>query len=352
MLDTPGPRERLLANLSRRNIPGLDGLRGLAAHCVVAYHSWSRLFPGRMAVQVFFVISGLLITRLLLQEEKRSGRVDRVAFYIRRASRLFPALLILLTWEWFTDFPHAPKAGIIASALYYANYYLMSGTTLAGISQTWSLAVEEHFYLIWPHVLAVVKNFKVLTYSCFVGAAVEVVWRIISTDRVGYLYATFATETSSSAVLCGCGLGLLLWHSPDKLPAFILRPSIGIISLAVIILLAQLPEYSQSVWGLSAVIPFASIIVLQAITYEWRVLENVVSRFLGRLSYGIYLWGFVAAAIVQWFGHSVKHVLMFLVVILLAMVSYYVIERPVQNLARRWLADRAGRGIMAVGAHA
>lgn len=66
-------RERLLANLNRRNIPGLDGLRGIAALSVVAFHDWSQRFPGRMAVQLFFVISGLLITWLLLQEEDRHG---------------------------------------------------------------------------------------------------------------------------------------------------------------------------------------------------------------------------------------------------------------------------------------
>lgn len=110
------PVRTLLANLRRRTIPGLDGIRGISALCVVAYHGWTERFPGTLAVQTFFVISGLLITWLLLQEEEQKGLVNRRAFYVRRAFRLLPALFLLLVWEAFTDFPHVPRAAIIASA--------------------------------------------------------------------------------------------------------------------------------------------------------------------------------------------------------------------------------------------
>jgi peptidoglycan/LPS O-acetylase OafA/YrhL len=330
-------RERLLANLTRRNIPGLDGLRAIAALSVVAFHGWSQHFPGRMAVQLFFVISGLLITWLLLQEETQFGQVDLKAFYFRRALRLFPALLLLVAWETLTDFPHVPKSGLIAATFYYANYHVIGGGELLGIAQTWSLAVEEHFYLLWPLILVLVKDRRTLTYACFGGAFIEFGWRIVSVHRVGYLYATLATETSSSAVLTGCAFALLLWHSPAKLPGFILRPRMGAASLAAVVLLGQLPEHAQSLWGLPAAIPFAAIIVLQAVTYEWRCLENPVARFLGRVSYGIYLWGFVAIAAINWFGHSVKHTLLFAVAVALATVSHYLVEKPAQSFARNFL---------------
>jgi peptidoglycan/LPS O-acetylase OafA/YrhL len=333
-------RERLIANLNGRTIPGLDGLRGILALSVVAYHNWSGRFPGAMAVEVFFVISGLLISWLLLKEEQKFCWVDRKSFYIRRGVRLFPALSLLLLWELLTDFPHVPRAGLIAAALYSANYRLAAGGHLAGLGQAWSLAVEEHFYLIWPHILVSVRNRRLLMNCCFIIAATEVVWRIVSYRYVGYMYAVFATETSSFAVLSGCGLALLLWNFPSRLPEIALRPFAGAISLAAIVLLAQLPERPQWVWGKPAAVPFASIVVLQAMTYGWRILENPLSRFLGRISYGIYLWGTVAGAFIRWFGHSLKHTLLFAAAIALATLSHYLVEQPIQSLFRRRLARR------------
>jgi len=346
------PRERLLANLQRRNIPGLDGIRGIAALSVVAFHGWSEHFPGRLAVQVFFAISGLLITWLLLQELKRSGTIDRKAFYCRRAFRLLPALCTLLAWEWLTDFPHVARAGVVAAALYSANYHVICGGQLIGLAHTWSLAVEEHFYLIWPQVCLFVRNRRTLLRLCFGVAALEVAWRILTAYRGSYFYATLATETSSAAILFGCGLALLLWHSPKRLPALALEDFMTPISLLVILELAQLPERMQTVWGLPLAIPFASIVVLQAIVYEWAILENRVAHYLGRISYGVYLWGFVAKAVVGWLGHGVKHTLLFLIVIALASLSHYLIERPMQSLGRRWLASRSYAGSLSVPASA
>jgi peptidoglycan/LPS O-acetylase OafA/YrhL len=127
----PDPLDRLQVNLRRKKIPGLDGIRGIAALAVVGLHDeviahrdWSgRIYPGRSSVQIFFVISGLLITWLLLQEEQRNGTVNRAMFYLRRAFRLFPALFALLVWQHFTRIPFATRGGKIAAAFYFANYY-------------------------------------------------------------------------------------------------------------------------------------------------------------------------------------------------------------------------------------
>jgi peptidoglycan/LPS O-acetylase OafA/YrhL len=339
-----GPHDRLIASLQRRDIPGLSGIRGIAALSVVAYHGWSERFPGPLAVQIFFVISGLLITWLLLQEEQRSGAVDRTAFYCRRAFRLFPALLGLLVWEWLTGFPYASRSAIIASALYFANYHVIFGGHLYSLAHTWSLAVEEHFYLIWPQVFLFARNRLSLLKGCFAIAGAELVWRIITGYRGYARYAAFATETSSSAVLCGAGLALLLWHSPRRLPAFVLRPFMTPVCLAAVLGLSQLRGSAQFIWQVVLGIPFVAIIVLQAIAYEWPILENRVARYLGRISYGVYLWGgYVAKAVIVRFGHSLKHTLLFAVVIALASISYYAIERPIQFVGRKWLASRSQR---------
>lgn len=333
------PKERLIANLQRRNIPGLDGIRGIVALSVVAFHGWSAKFPGRFAVQVFFVISGLLITWLLLQEERRSGTIDRYAFYVRRVFRLLPALLLLLVWEWVTDFPHVSRGQIIAAGSYFANYYAMFGDQPIGLAHTWSLAVEEHFYLIWPQLFLFVRNRKTLLIGCLISAVGEFSYRIFAAYHGAYLYAINATETSSSAVLFGCGLALLLWYFPKRLPAFVLEPFMLLIALAFVLALSQVSNYPQSIW-VPLGIPFAGVIVLQAVAYEWRILENPVAHYLGRISYGIYLWGFVAIAAIKWLRHDLKHTLLFAAVIALASISHHLIERPVQSLGRRWLASR------------
>lgn len=193
----------------------------------------------------------------------------------------------------------------------------MFGDQPIGLAHTWSLAVEEHFYLIWPQLFLLVRNRQALLRGCFIAAIAKFLWLIFAAYRIGDLYAINATETSSSAVLFGCGLPLLLWDSPERLPAFVLRPSLALISLAVILLFGLLPNYPQSIW-VPVVVPFAAVIILQAIAYEWPILENRVARYLGRISYGVYLWGFVAIAIIGWLGHSLKHTLVFAAVIALA----------------------------------
>jgi peptidoglycan/LPS O-acetylase OafA/YrhL len=334
------PRQRLLANLRRRHIPGLDGIRGIAALSVVAHHCTAYVFPGRLAVQLFFVISGLLITWLLLEEQHGSSTVDRAAFYWRRAFRLLPALFVLLAWESLTDFPHVTHASILAAVFYYANYHYIFGGQALALAPTWSLAVEEHFYLIWPQVFLFVRNRRALLRGCLVVAAIECVCRMMLNYRGSYLYGSLATETSSAAILVGCALALLLWDSPKRLPGIVLRPFMAPLALAGTLTLAQLPERPQLYWEYAVGIPLAVVIVLQAITYEWRILENPVARFLGGISYGIYLWGFVAQAIARWFGHEVKHTSLFFVVVALAAGSHYLVERPIQSLGRRWLAAR------------
>jgi peptidoglycan/LPS O-acetylase OafA/YrhL len=339
-----------LANLQRRNIPGLDGLRGIAALSVVAFHGWSSHFPGRLSVQVFFIISGLLITWLLLGEEKRSGRINRKAFYVRRAFRLFPALYLFLAWEWTVNFPPVAKRGLVAAAFYFANYRLIHPAGMFGIVQTWSLSVEEHFYLLWPQIFVWVRNRRLLMYLCFVTALIEFGWRIVGATRVGYLYVNFSTETNAAAILIGCGLALLLWFEPFRLPSFCLHPVAGAISIAGVLALAQTPENPQIRWAIPAAIPLAAIIVLQAVTYEWRILENPVARFLGQISYAIYLWGLVAKEISRGLGDGSRQVVLLLSVVAIATISHYLVEAPAQALGRRLLAG-AKSGVTPVPVH-
>lgn len=340
------PRGRLVENLRKSKIPGLDGLRGIAALSVVGFHDQvfsgagkALLLPGRLAVQMFFVISGLLITWLLLREDDETGTIDRSKFYWRRAFRLLPPLLVLLLWQHITHLPSVTRGGTISTAFYFANYYelIRGSAALGGLGQTWSLAVEEHFYLIWPLLFFFVRNRLNLMRISLIVIGVQLAWRMALGFGGKFVYAELASETASCAIFAGCALALLLWQSPERLPRFVLARWLAPVSLLALVGLAQLPRNAQLWWAVPLAIPFAAVLILQAITYEWPLLENPVGRYLGRISYSIYLWGMVAIAITQRAGLDRGHVVVFAVVAALASVSYYLVERPIQAFGRKWL---------------
>ena len=349
MLLSDFPQSRLLRNLNKRKIPGLDGIRGLAALSVVGFHDQyfanhgaGLMLPGRLAVQVFFVMSGLLITWLMLRDEQENGTVDRIMFYFRRSIRLFPALFALLLWQYFTHLPDVTRGGILAAAFYCANYVeiFKNSAVMNGLGQTWSLAVEEHFYLIWPQIFLFVRNRRTLLNVCLGVMALQTAWRIVLGFQGKLVHAELASETASCAILAGCALALFLWQWPKRLPGIVLAPWLTPVSLFAIFFLAQMPRNAQLWWAVPLGIPFAAILILQAITYEWRVLENPVARYLGAISYSIYLWGMVAIEIVRRYGLDRGHVLVFPVVIALASASYFLVERPILSLGRQWQNKR------------
>jgi len=158
--------------------PGLDGLRGVAVALVIAAHACTGVFPshrplaegvlrggGIVGVQLFFVLSGFLITRLLLEELDASGSIRLGAFYGRRVRRLLPALVALcviyVAVAWIAGRPNSPAAGsAITALLYVENFARWVPIDQDGwLGHTWSLAVEEQFYLAWPALLAVGVRF-------------------------------------------------------------------------------------------------------------------------------------------------------------------------------------------------
>jgi peptidoglycan/LPS O-acetylase OafA/YrhL len=148
-------------------MPALDGLRGIAVIAVMMFHTPGRAWlpGGSLGVDLFFVLSGFLITTLLLQEHVATGRISLRGFYVRRARRLLPAVVALLAIYAVVvtlapgDFTGNPQAGQVAVTYVAVATYILNVTQMAhlavapGLSHLWSLSVEEQFYLVWPALL-------------------------------------------------------------------------------------------------------------------------------------------------------------------------------------------------------
>jgi peptidoglycan/LPS O-acetylase OafA/YrhL len=209
-------------------IPALNGIRALAALIVFVSHAgWQTLVPGGFGVTLFFFLSGFLITTLLRREFEKSGNVRFGLFYLRRALRLFPpmyavmVLILLGYWLLGIGIKHDLTVGGVGSQVFYwTNYYLIffgRDNFIPHTSIYWSLAVEEHFYLIFPLVFLFYSHR--LTRQRFalglLGACVlALVWRLVLVKGFGLdnSYTYYATDTRFDSILAGCILGV--WSNP------------------------------------------------------------------------------------------------------------------------------------------
>jgi peptidoglycan/LPS O-acetylase OafA/YrhL len=205
-------------------IPSLDGLRAISISIVLVSHAgYGNVVPGGLGVTIFFFLSGYLITTLLMDERERSGRIDIGKFYLRRVFRLFPPLLVTLVIAyWLVILGRLDGgiswAGVLAQLLYFANYYGLffdpGNTVAAGTGILWSLAVEEHFYMIYPAMLASLLAFglsrqRIVVVLAIVCLAV-LAWRMylaslpnFATERTYY-----SSDTRVDSIVFGCLLAL------------------------------------------------------------------------------------------------------------------------------------------------
>lgn len=269
----------------REHYPALDGLRGVAVLAVLGFHAWPNLMPaGSYGVTVFFTLSGFLITRVLLWEVEARGRISYSAFYARRAWRLLPALLIVLITYLILG---GAFANILPPLFYYQNYAVIFDAPWTHLRHTWSLAVEEHFYLIWPFVIAAVparRRLKVV----FVALMASALWRALVLVFGTTEWAYYSTDANAVAILAGCFIAVAPEMKPPRLHWS--PPAVALVVLLVFPFFIH--HTTPYMWGYYLVVGFSMIVIHQSTTrvawLEWEWL-----KWFGKISYGLYLWHYL-----------------------------------------------------------
>jgi peptidoglycan/LPS O-acetylase OafA/YrhL len=334
------------SNISRvPYLPGLDGMRALAVVAVMIYHANSEWLPGGfLGVEVFFVISGYLITLLLIAEKERTGRIHLGHFWLRRARRLLPALFVMLfllisyTTIFRSDALGKLRGDVLAGVFYVSNWYQIwvgagysSTGDFAPLRHLWSLAVEEQFYLVWPLVMVVLL--RVGTRRVFDVAKWLVVAALVITVALALLYRQgrvgecnitpgaywtiadrciskadalyLSTITRASGLLFGSAFAMV-WR-PYAVMRGPLRDKGRLMDLLAIVGLVALGAQTWYVhflrpdgpdpWlfrGGFLITSVASLLVIGAVTHRRSlagpVLGNPVFLWVGTRSYGMYLY--------------------------------------------------------------
>jgi len=310
-------------HLSLKYISGLDGIRAISVIAVIFYHAnFSWALGGYLGVETFFVISGYLITSLLINEWNKSGGINLLKFWLKRARRLLPALWLLLATSAIT-IPAFARDGIsnflkdIPPALfYYTNWsYIFRNTSYFEsfgrpplLKHLWSLAIEEQFYLLWPIILFLLlkvfgsKKRKILLIPILVLVVISALWMsslfTISNDA-SRVY--FGTDTRASGLLIGACLATLWqpWRDPPQKSGnkwLIDFLGWGLLIL-IIYLFVTLNEFSPYLYhGGITLFSLASAGLIYSATHSEttisKFLETPFMRWIGTRSYGIYLWHF------------------------------------------------------------
>lgn len=314
----------------------LDGLRGIAVLLVVLMHL--RLpgitYGGAVGVTAFFVLSGYLITSILLAEREATRAVDLRSFWLRRAARLLPALALLLvaTWTVLTLAGVSAWSTIRAAAFYYANVRMAHGGQMAPIAHVWSLAVEEQFYLLWPLTLLLAVTFAgrgAVTRVAVTGAVVSILIRVLEFLAGGHQLAYFSTEGNGFALLLGCALAATQ-ITVSRRTAWV--------ALAVLLLLATQPFVEAVRFGwredlVSIPAAFTTALIVAGIQAGFAPLEWSPLATLGRVSYGVYLWH----ATVFYFlpDLELKALVGLPLTVLMTCLSWRYVEQPIMRLVAR-----------------
>ena len=322
--------------MSLQRIPSLDGLRAISITLVILSHlvKWKHVSLeriqtyGDLGVHVFFVLSGYLITSLLLREYDRSSTVSLRDFYIRRAFRIFPAAFVFLAVVVVLYWHQMRWYHVAAALLYVAN---MDMTRPWIFGHLWSLSIEEQFYLLWPFAVKKWHRHRTVILLC--------VFLATPIFRAA-LYAFKITQRTQQEACQAHAAPACDWLSPGHLCTRAFRKSSGYLAIVMLLVAIFVPWFpatspARTLFMLFAVRPLLHVslagLVLHVIQVPYRILNWSPVAWLGKISYSVYLWQelFCSNPILP-FGYALV-----VPTLAAACLSYYLVEQPMLRLREK-----------------
>lgn len=352
-------------------IKGFDGLRAfsiilvLLTHLGIVYYipdtSFMKdrvylLFAGTTGVNVFFAISGFLITRILLVEKDAANRIQLKNFYIRRFLRLLPPLVIFYSVIAFLMLMGYLKASMPAFLLSFFYLYNFAPYTIyiSELGHTWSLAVEEQFYLFWPFIISLFSTkaiLRLVSVIIMLSLALLFLFAHFTITRNGVEYSIYSFAFAErfflpaiGPIMIGSLVSLIIFYKVNGWQDWFARKQVPFIALGLFLAPLYLPD-----------VLLTGVVLLQALgisfflawifynqqTTAVRFLEWQPIKFIGKISYGIYVYqgiflGTGPRGKHLWIQHFPQNIIF---VILLAILSYYLVERPILKLKKFYASN-------------
>ncbi|MBI4941322.1 MAG: acyltransferase [Actinobacteria bacterium] len=372
-------------------VKGFDGLRALAVLAVMLFHVDRRIAGGGwIGVDLFFVLSGFLITTLLLREHARNRRIALADFYVRRFARLYPALLVMvvacLPFAAYLGYKSQAEGYVVTAAVtltYLSDIAIfLSGHAYGRFTHTWSLAVEEHFYLLWPVVVVLLRGRRRFVLAAALGGAtLSFLATAFGSGRTvfdkGTPVAYFAPHTRMFELLLGAAAAALVFsragHGPgrqlDRLVGVrvggVLRPvapalaPLGLLGLGAVMVYAGAVPRSEGFTlqllaaGLTSCLLVLGVYLAQGSALV-RALEWAPLAWLGTISYGIYLFQSPILKLADHYLDSgtLSQLLVWLpLTVGAAALSNRFLEAPVRDWARRRLTASAPHATLPQQSH-
>jgi peptidoglycan/LPS O-acetylase OafA/YrhL len=346
-----------------KQMPFLDGLRAYAILLVIFGHIHPRyVLLAQFGVTLFFFVSGFLITKLLIAECQSTGSIGLKKFYIRRFLRLYPALTFMLIITCIVTSSYGFKIvwqEILAGFFYYTNYYriyfpaMLPAANYPSPGVLWSLAVEEHYYLIFPLLFLAFFSFKnkkfvylliglLILFPALRVFAYITMANTALTERKLYML----THYRADSILYGCLSALLIYGTNNSFYLKLLRSGFCLVTGIVLLLgsfimrnafFRNILTFSSQGIALALIIP--CFLFFDKHSFKLRLLNNKTMVFIGKLSYSLYLFHWVARATLDMY-HPQKDLQWYCfflsLTIALSLISFYCIEKPFLRLRKKF----------------